>query len=52
MIIKFCNVGINTTTQTLNVVGDYNLTQGGDKTITTNATCVLIYGPTSIFSIC
>ena len=47
------NVCINTTTPvtTLNIVGSFNMTNG-TKQIYTNATCVIMTGATSTFSIC
>jgi hypothetical protein len=48
-------VGFNNSapTHVLDVVGSYNLTSSNkDRTITTNETCVMIYGPTSTFSVC
>jgi hypothetical protein len=48
-------VGVNTSTptQTFNSVGSFNMTTGdGGRAIYTNATCVIIEGPTSMFSIC
>ena len=45
-------IGTSSPTHTLNVVGNYNLTSEGNKNVRSNTTCVIIEGPTSMFSIC